>query len=85
MNTEIEMPEDVVAEIKANRKVTAIKLLRKHLGVGLKEAKEIVDEYMEQNPSASTLKTPETDTGIGRIVILVIGVGIIYGIYKFFT
>lgn len=85
MNTEIEMPEDVVAELKANRKVTAIKLLRKHLGVGLKEAKEIVDEYMEQNPSASTLKTPETDTGIGRIVILVIGVGIIYGIYKFFT
>lgn len=85
MNTEIEMPEDVVAEIKANRKVTAIKLLRKHLGVGLKEAKEIVDEYMEQNPSTSTLKTPETDTGIGRIVILVIGVGIIYGIYKFFT
>jgi ribosomal protein L7/L12 len=85
MNSEIELPEDVVAEIEANRKVTAIKLLRKHMGIGLKEAKELVDAYIEQNPPASTPRVAKTDTGIGRIIILIIGVGAIYGLYKFFT
>jgi ribosomal protein L7/L12 len=85
MNSEIELPEDVVAEIEANRKVTAIKLLRKHMGIGLKEAKELVDAYIEKNPPASTPRVAKTDTGIGRIIILIIGVGAIYGLYKFFT
>ena len=84
MNSEIELPEDVIAEIKAQRKVSAIKLLREHMGVDLKEAKELVDAYMDNNPLTTTPGAPETDTGIGRIVILVIGVSVIYGIYKFF-
>ena len=85
MNSEIELPEEVVAEIEANRKVTAIKLLRKRMGIGLKEAKELVDAYIEQNPPASAPQVAKTDTGIGRIIILIIGVGAIYGLYKFFT
>ena len=85
MNSEIELPEEIVTEIMANRKVTAIKLLREHLGLDLKEAKEIVDSYLRENPATSTLKTPEADTGIGRILVLVIGVGIIYAAYRFLT
>ncbi len=82
MNTDIEIPEAVIAEIRANRKVNAIKLLRKHLGIGLKEAKEIVDSYIDENPPAPLSRAPETDTGIGRIIILIIGVGLIFGAYK---
>lgn len=85
MSSEIEIPEEVIAEIKANRKVSAIKMLRKHLDVDLKEAKEIVDTYIAQNPSAPTVEAPEMDTGIGRILLLVIGVGLIFGIYKYFS
>jgi hypothetical protein len=82
MDSETEIPEDVIAEIQADRKVNAIKLLRKHLGVDLKEAKQIVDSYVAEHPSTPASRTPETDTGIGRIIILALGVGAIYGIYK---
>lgn len=85
MNSEVELPDDVIAELEANRKITAIKLLRTHLGIDLKEARELVDAYVEQNPSGSSHHMPETDSGMGRIVILVIGVSVIYGIYKFFS
>ena len=82
MDSEAELPEDVIAEIQANRKVNAIKLLRKHRGVDLKEAKEIVDSYLAENPSTPSSRAPETDTGIGRIIILAVGVGAIYGVYR---
>ena len=85
MNTEIELPADVIAELEANRKVTAIKLLRAHQDIDLKEAKGLVDGYMEQHPSSPSHRVSETDRGIGRILILIIGVGVIYGIYKYFT
>jgi len=85
MNTEIELPADVIAELEANHKVTAIKLLRTHQGVDLKEAKDLVDAYMEQHPISSSHQVPESDSGIGRILILIIGVGVIYGIYKYFA
>lgn len=85
MNEEIELPEDVVAELEANRKLSAIKLLRTRQGIDLKEAKELVEAYIKQHPPTATLKPPESESGIGRIIILVIGVAVIYGIYKFFT
>lgn len=85
MNTETELPADVIAELEANRKISALKLLRSHRGIDLKEAKNMIDAYIDQNPSLSSHHLPESDSGIGRIVILVIGVGVIYGIYKFFT
>ena len=53
MNSEVELPADVVAEIKANRKITAIKLLREHERIDLKEAKERVDAYLELHPSSA--------------------------------
>lgn len=85
MNTEIELPADVVAELEANRKIKAIKLLRAHRGVDLKEAKELVDAYIAQHPSTSTRPMLESDSGMGRIIILAIGVGVIYGIYRYFS
>ena len=85
MNTEIELPADVIAEIQANRKVTAIKLLRSHQGIGLKEAKEIVDDYMGTHPSSSRPGAPESEGGVGRLLILILGVGLIFGVYRYFT
>ena len=85
MNTEIELPVDVIAEIQANRKVTAIKLLRSHQGIGLKEAKEIVDAYMDSHPSNNSSSAQEPEGSFGRIVILALGVGVIYAIYSYFT
>jgi ribosomal protein L7/L12 len=85
MNTEKELPVDVIAEIQANRKVTAIKLLRSHQGIGLKEAKEIVDAYMDAHPSNIRSSAQKSEGSFGRILILALGVGVIYAIYSYFT
>ncbi len=84
MSTETELPADVIAEIEANRKVSAIKRLRSHRGIGLKEAKEIVDTYTATHTSSPKMEAPGTDGGIGRILLLIIGVGVIYAIYRYF-
>lgn len=84
-NTGVDLPADVVAELEANRKIAAIKLLRAERGMGLKEAKEQVEAYLADNPNSPSHSMPESDTGIGRIVILIIGVSVIYGIYRYFS
>jgi hypothetical protein len=85
MTIELEFPSDVIAEIQANRKVTAIKLLRAHRGIGLKEAKELVDAYMDQHPSHPRSGAQESEGGISRILLLILGVGAIYALYTYFT
>ena len=85
MNTDNELPADVIADIKANRKVSAIKRLRAHQGIGLKEAKELVDAYIAKHPYDSHNPIQKGDGGIGRILPLIIGVFLIYGLYKYFT
>jgi len=85
MNSDNELPADVVADITANRKISAIKRLRAHQGIGLKEAKEIVDAYISAHPSDSHNPIQKGDGGIGRILVLIIGVCLIYGLYKYFT
>jgi hypothetical protein len=85
MSTEMELPADVIAEIEGNRKVSAIKRLRAQRGIGLTEAKQIVDAYIEKHPSSPGLQAPESEGGVGRILILIIGVGVIYGLYNYFT
>ncbi len=82
---ETELPDDVIAELEAGRKIEAIKLLRAHEGVDLKQARELVDAYMKQHPGVPAHQIPQTDSGIGRIIILIIGVGAIYAIYKYFS
>lgn len=46
-----ELPKDVVAAIRENRKVEAIQLLREHTGVDLAEAKRLVDMHAAKNPN----------------------------------
>ena len=85
MNTEIELPADVVAEIQANRKITAIKLLRGHQGIGLKEAKELVDAFADKHPPNPRAVVQESAGSIGRILFLILGVSAIYATYRYFT
>lgn len=81
----MELPTEVIAEIEANRKVNAIKLLRRYQGIGLTEAKAVVDTYIENNPSSLAPGAPEAEGGIGSILLLIIGVGVIVGLYMYFT
>jgi hypothetical protein len=80
----MELPAEVITEIQANRKVSAIKLLRKQQNIGLKEAKDIVDAYTDKHPSNSPSRVPESVGGVGRLLFFAVVVGAVYGLYRYF-
>lgn len=82
MNTQSNLPPDVLEAIHANRKIEAIKLLREYRHLGLKEAKEIVDEYTTRNPGMIVKRRSTTETGAGRVILTVILLAVLYGIYR---
>jgi len=60
------LPADVKNAVHANRKVEAIKLLRKQRNMGLKEAKEIVDAYIDEDRDLIGEHRSGRESGVGR-------------------
>ncbi len=85
MNQESELPEDVLAAIHENRKIEAIKLLREHRSLGLKEAREIVDAYASEHSHLITTRHYRVETGLGRLLIVFILLAALYAIYRLFS
>lgn len=83
MSNETQLPADVVEAIRANRKIDAIKLLREHQDLGLKEAKHAVDAYIRGNPHL--IPQQNSGGGVSRSVIIVLGVVIAYALYLQFV
>ena len=81
MTNDQELPANVIAALEANHKIEAIKLLREHYGCGLKEAKEIVEAYEFPESSGVTTAEIRAETGIGRLVLILIISAAIYGVY----
>lgn len=87
MNPELEA--EVIAEIEMGKKVTAIKMLRELRGIGLKEAKDIVDSYARANQGSvaspnGSIEMVESSSGFGAKIGLTIVFGLIcYFIYNF--
>lgn len=77
-----ELPADVRDAVDANRKIEAIKLLREQRSLGLKEAKEIVDAYIDENRHVIGDQRSGQESGIGRILVMVIAGGIIDAAYR---
>ncbi len=71
---------DVQAALDNGKKVTAIKLLREHRGIGLKEAKMLVDG-METEPKAGVSRETSSRKGLINGVVLAV---VVFVIYKFF-
>ncbi|WP_341501258.1 ribosomal protein L7/L12 [Gallaecimonas sp. GXIMD4217] len=65
------MEAEVVRAIKSGRKVEAIKTLRRLRGIGLKEAKELVELYARQNNLQSTLSQNTSQDGPISLVIII--------------
>jgi hypothetical protein len=61
-----ELPADVRDAVHANRKIEAIKLLREQQSLGLKEAKEIVDAYIDENRHVIGDQRSSRESGIGN-------------------
>ncbi len=48
-----DLPSSVVSALSQGNEIEAIKLLREAYGIGLKEAKDMVDEYVKSRPELS--------------------------------
>lgn len=75
----IELEPEVVAAIRSGRKIEAIKKLREVRGLGLKEAKDLVDLYCSQN-NIESVSTSGSTASLG-LVILVCVIGFL--LYQF--
>jgi len=76
-----QLPADVIAAIENNRKIEAIKLLRAHREIELKEAKDLVDDYMAIHsirPGKQANSTASGFMGLFLFVALVIAALIAY-------
>lgn len=82
---ETELPEDVRAALHAGRKIDAIKLLRGHRGIGLKEARQIIEIYIAQNPDLITVNPSPEGIGLARIVLPAAIALLCYGLYDYFV
>ena len=78
MNSTPNLPDQVISQIRAGRKIQAIKLLRESRGMGLKEAKHAVDAYMLANPSPQ--QPQSSNNGLVLIVSLLL---LAYVVYQF--
>ena len=78
-----EIPTDVMQAVVAGRKIEAIKRLREQTGMGLMEAKEVVDSlaYSEDRFSAHHPAAPRNDTGVGRFVAIMLVLSVVVASY----
>ena len=80
---EPELPQEVAEAIAAGHKIEAIKLLRERTGVGLKEAKDVIDSTMRDDAGMATQHRagPRNDTGVGRLLLILLVLGAVLGGY----
>lgn len=79
-----ELPPDVVKAITQGRKIEAINLLREATGLGLANAKVLVDRaalrYAQLNP-ASMAMTEESNTG--RLLGMMLVLAVVFAFYQY--
>lgn len=73
-----DLPAEVIAALERGQKIEAIKLLRELKGIGLKEAKEAVDDYTsERQPGNVSVVQSGGHGGIFWLLgLLVLGVAV---------
>jgi hypothetical protein len=79
MESTSELPPEVIAALKAGRKLDAMRLLRAQQGVGLKQARELLDHAADmQTPGDAEMRPLKPDNGIGQLIKVAIALGILF-------
>ncbi len=75
----IEIPSNAIAALEQGNKVEAIKIVRSAKGLGLKESKDLVEEYLRNDPGLEQrFKTNQSENNrSGKFLIVLIIIGII--------
>lgn len=82
MSDEIELSDKVIAAIKANRKIDAIKVLREEQNLGLKEAKDVVDAYIAETPRLAEGRPGGSGPGLVPLLLAGAVTAALYFAYK---
>lgn len=81
-----ELPDAAIAALTNGRKIEAVKILRREWNIGLKEAKDAVDQYLSgNNLSTGVRRAPTIEAGIGRLFWLVFVVVVVASGYYMLT
>lgn len=81
-----ELPVDVLHAIETGRKIEAIKILRERTGIGLANAKVLVEsasrQFVEKNPHP---ELTESGTGMPRLLMSLLLTLLIFAVYRHLT
>ncbi|GJM08281.1 MAG: hypothetical protein DHS20C11_05570 [Lysobacteraceae bacterium] len=85
---QVEMPGAAIKALRKGRMVDAVKHVRKRSTLGLKDAKDRVDRYLESNPKLNDDYQAAVSEGrhqlVGKLVTLLVIVGAIVYAYRYF-
>ena len=85
-HTSQELPQGVIDALSQKRVIHAIKLLREEKNMDLKEAKEQVARYLQENPKLYRReKTPKVESSTGRFLLLLALLALIACAYFLFV
>jgi ribosomal protein L7/L12 len=77
--------EEVLAAVDAGRKIEAIKILREETGLGLKEAKQVVDALTRERRADPVIAAGMVEEGgAGSVIKILVVIAIILGVYFYF-
>ena len=68
-----EIPPDVLAALAAGNKIQAIKLVREHTGLGLAQAKRLVDDLARSQEGMPPASQPQfTEVGGSKSLVVIV-------------
>lgn len=77
--------DEVLAAVDAGRKIEAIKILREESGLGLKDAKQVIDAVTRERRSDPVIAAGMVEEGGAESVIkMIVVIAIILGAYFYF-
>lgn len=80
--TLLSLPPEVSALLQAGRKIDAIRLLREKTGLGLKEAKETIESFQDNESNVHTAgQMPASRNGVWLVAALIAAAVIVYLIF----
>lgn len=82
---DIEISDDVISAIDVGHKIEAIKILRERTGLGLADAKHLIDRLARQRQGQPDVALAITEEGgAGGMIRMVVVIGVVLGVYFFF-
>ena len=82
---DLEVSDQVIAAIDAGRKIDAIKTLRGESGLGLKEAKDVVDSLVRAKRGESgDAPSMVEEGGAGGMIKMIVIIAVVLGVYFYF-